>query len=190
MTISTRRMTAAEFLELPPDGIRNELVHGEIVLMSQGRTFDHGYAVTKLIALLARHAETAQLGDIYSNLDCYFGPEDVRRPDLLYFAEHRVHLISADKKPDIPPDLCVEVLSPSSAGYDRTEKFDTYQAAAVPFYWIVDPMERTLEAYKLVNGVYLRSGHGTGGDFLKLPPFETLSIPLATLWRPTIPSKD
>jgi Uma2 family endonuclease len=186
MTISTQRMTASEFLDLPPDGVRNELVHGEVMLMSPSASYDHGYAITELILLLGQHVKTMQLGQLFSDLDCYFGPEDVRRPDLLFFASSRLHVLAGDKKPDSPPDLCVEVLSPSNPGYDRTDKFDTYQAARVPFYWIVDPMERTLEAYKLVNGVYLRSGHGTGNDVLKLPPFETLSIPLATLWRPTV----
>jgi Uma2 family endonuclease len=184
MTISTR-MTAAEFLAMPPDGIRNELVHGEVVV-SPSPNFDHGYAVIELIGILNPHIKSRQLGQLYTDLDSYFGPEDVRRPDLLFFVQSRLHVLAAAKKPEAPPDLCIEVLSPSNAGYDRTDKFDLYQAASVPFYWIVDPMERTLEAYKLVSGKYIRSGHGTGDEVLRLQPFEELAIPLATLWRPVI----
>lgn len=187
MTISTR-MTAADFLALPPDGVRNELVHGEVVSMSPSPSYDHGYTVARLIALLLDHAEARQLGQVYSDLDCYFGPDDVRRPDVFFFSAQRLHLISGERKPHVAPDLCVEVLSPSNPGYDRTDKFDTYQAAGVPFYWIVDPIERTVEAYKLVDRVYVRSGHGTGDDVLRLPPFPDLEIPLARLWRPVIKS--
>lgn len=183
MTIGTQRMTASEFLVLPPDDIREELVHGETVLMPSPN-MDHAYAVTQLMILIGGHVQTANLGQLYSDIDTYFGPEDARRPDLLFFAANRVHLISSSKKPEVPPDLCIEVLSPSNAGYDRTDKFDLYQGAAVPFYWIVDPMERTVEAYRLENGIYLRSGHGTGDEVLKLPPFANLEIPLARLWRP------
>ncbi|HYE21649.1 MAG TPA: Uma2 family endonuclease [Tepidisphaeraceae bacterium] len=185
MTISTQqRMTAAEFLALPPDNVRSELVRGEVVVMSPSPSYDHGYAIIRLAYLLVGYAAAEKLGQLYSDLDCYFGPDDVRRPDLLYFAPDRLHLLAGDQKPHAPPDLCVEVLSPSNPGYDRTEKFDTYQAAGVPHYWIVDPMERTLEAYKLVDDVYVRSGHGTGNDVVHLPPFDGLAIPLATLWRP------
>jgi Uma2 family endonuclease len=185
MTIGTGRMTALEFLALPPDGIRNELVHGEVVL-SPSPNYDHGYAVIELIGILNPFIKSRQMGQLYTDLDSYFGPEDVRRPDLLFFSRDRLHVLAGTKKPEAPPDLCIEVLSPSNAGYDRTDKFDLYQAANVPFYWIVDPMERTLEAYKLVNDTYIRSGHGTGAEVLNLPPFEELPIPLSSLWRPVV----
>jgi Uma2 family endonuclease len=185
MTIGTQRMTASEFLALPPDGVRNELVHGEVVLSASPNP-DHAYVVTKLIQLLSNHLDATNAGEVYADLDSYFGPDDVRRPDLLFFVSSRLHVLSATQKPQAPPDLCVEVLSPSNAGYDRTDKFDLYQMAGVPFYWIVDPMERTLEAYKLVNHAYVRAGHGTGAESIALPPFEGLTIPLAKLWRAAI----
>jgi Uma2 family endonuclease len=181
-------MTAREFLELPPDGIRNELVHGEVIMMASPN-LEHGYAVTQLLVLLATHVRARNLGIVVSDIDTFFSPEDARRPDVLYFASNRLHLIGATKKPEVPPDLCVEVLSPSNAGYDRTDKFDLYQAAGVPFYWIVDPMERAVEAYRLENGIYLRSGHGTGDEVLQLPPFPDLSIPLGQLWLPNMNPK-
>jgi Uma2 family endonuclease len=189
MSVITGRMTAAEFLALPPDHVRNELVHGEVVL-SPSPNFDHGYTVIELIGLLGPYIKSNRLGQLFTDLDSYFSPDDVRRPDLLFFVTSRLHVLSGTKKPEAPPDLCVEVLSPSNAGYDRTDKFDLYQSAGVPFYWIVDPMEQTLEAYRLVNGVYVRAGHGTGADVLHLPPFEGLAIPLSTLWRPQIKPQD
>ena len=185
MSMISTRMTAAEFLALPPDGVRNELVRGELVLMPSPN-YDHGYAVAMLIASLAKHAASQRLGQVYTDLDCYFGPDDVRRPDLLFFAASRLHVLGGKAKPHAPPDLCIEVLSPSNPGYDRIEKFDTYQAANVPFYWIVDPIERTVEAYKLVDGLYVRSGHGSNDDVLRLPPFPDLEISLADLWRPVV----
>ncbi|HEY7117948.1 MAG TPA: Uma2 family endonuclease [Tepidisphaeraceae bacterium] len=183
MTIGTQRMTALEFLALSTDDVRSELVHGEIVMMASPN-MDHGYAVTQLLLIVGGHVQTHNLGQLYSDIDTFFGPEDARRPDLLFFASNRLHLIATSNKPEVPPDLCIEVLSPSNAGYDRTDKFDLYQSASVPCYWIVDPMEQTLEAYKLEKNVYVRSGHGTGADILRLPPFEELEIPLARLWRP------
>jgi Uma2 family endonuclease len=176
-------MTAMEFLALPTDDVRSELVHGEVVMMASPN-MDHGYAVGQLMILLGGHVLGGALGELYADIDTYFGPDDARRPDLLFFAADRIHLIAGSNKPEVPPDLCVEVLSPSNAGSDRTDKFDLYQSSGVPFYWIVDPMERTVEAYRLENGTYLRSGHGTGDEVLRLPPFTNLELPLARLWRP------
>lgn len=181
-------MTALEFLALEPNGVRDELVRGEVIV-NPSPTLDHSFVVTRLLVLLHGHADANGLGEVSFNLDAYFGPDDVRRPDLLFYIAARQHVLSADEKPHESPDLCVEVLSPSTIDYDRNDKFDLYQSAGVPFYWIVDPMEQALEAYKLVNGIYIRSGHGSGNAILKLPPFEDLEIPLATLWRPTIPTQ-
>jgi Uma2 family endonuclease len=189
MMISTQRMTAIDFLALPTDDVRSELVHGEVIMMASPN-MDHGYAVTQLMLLLGNHVHSGNLGQIYADIDTYFGPDDARRPDLIFFATSRLHLIAGANKPEVPPDLCIEVLSPSNAGYDRTDKFDLYQTAGVPFYWVVDPMESTVEAYRIENGIYVRSGHGTDDDVLKLPPFADLEIPLARLWRPQIKTQD
>src|SRR4051794_27888949 len=119
MTVSSAiRMSADEFLAMPEDDVRSELVHGEVVVMSPSPTYDHAYTVTQLILLLGQHVESRQLGQVVSDIDTFFGPDDVRRPDVLFFAANRLHLIASAPKPKVPPDLCIEVLSPSNAGYD------------------------------------------------------------------------
>lgn len=52
------------------------------------------------------------------------------------------------------PDMVVEVLSPSTARYDKHIKFSLYQRAGVREYWIVDPAARTVCVYVLENGAY------------------------------------
>jgi Uma2 family endonuclease len=54
------------------------------------------------------------------------------------------------------PDMLVEVLSPSTARYDRTVKYAFYQKAGVKEYWIVDPDKRQVEAFLLQNGSYVK----------------------------------
>jgi len=82
-----------------------------------------------------------------------------------------------------PPDLCVEVISPSSSKIDREDKLEQYQLGGVAHYWIVDPAPRTLEAYQLKKKAYTLIGKGQGSAKLKLPPFPDLEIPLQKLWR-------
>ena len=85
------------------------------------------------------------------------------------FFEHEVHLDERNKfVPDVlivcdpkkikanwidgAPDLVVEVLSPSTAIYDRGAKKDAYERAGVKEYWIVDPASKSIEVHYLQNG--------------------------------------
>jgi Uma2 family endonuclease len=52
------------------------------------------------------------------------------------------------------PNMIVEVLSSSTARYDKLLKFNLYQQAGVPEYWIVDPVTRTVSVYSLEDGAY------------------------------------
>jgi Uma2 family endonuclease len=84
-----------------------------------------------------------------------------------------------------PPDLAVEVVSPSSIEIDREDKFAQYRSAGVSHYWIVDPELKTIDAWKLRRRQYVRVGHGQGTAIVKLPPFPELEIPMGRLWRKT-----
>ena len=189
MLIASQKMTAIEFLESPedPDNARYELAHGEVIV-SASPNLSHGRVVTVLMSLLYHHIEQHNLGMIFSNLDSYFSPEDVRRPDLFYFKASRVHLL--ENKPLLEsPDLCVEVLSPSNRQTDTGDKFKLYESARVLDYWIVDPINKSMEAYNLQRGRYVLSGKGHANDVLRVPPFTAIEIPLAKLWWPESPSR-
>ena len=45
-----------------------------------------------------------------------------------------------------PPDLCVEIISPSSGTIDREVKFRQYESGHVEHYWILDPLEKPSKA--------------------------------------------
>jgi Uma2 family endonuclease len=137
---------------------------------------------------LRNHIEQFQLGRLYVGTDTIFGEYDVCRPDILFFSTDRLHLIGP-KAMEGPPDLAIEVLSPSSVEIDREDKFEQYRAGKVKHYWIVDPAKRVLDAYSLKKGMYVRTGRGTVNDVLRLPPFRDLEIQLAAIWHPPIPRK-
>jgi Uma2 family endonuclease len=82
-----------------------------------------------------------------------------------------------------PPDLAIEVVSPSSVTVDRKDKFLQYRKAGVRNYWIVDPRLKTIEGWEIKNRRYVSTGRGQGGAVISLPPFADLQIPLARLWR-------
>src|SRR3954452_14992779 len=179
--VSTIKITARQFLELgeDPPGVRLELVDGEVAV-SPSPVPDHSFVVAVLVRILGNHIEAHDLGQIFTDVDTIFGEHDVRRPDVLFFAKKRLHLIG-DKAMEGPPDLAVEVLSPGNQRTDRRDKFKQYAAGNVKHYWIVDPKQKTIEAYSLRGGKYVGRVRGSGSDVVILPPFSKLQIPLAKL---------
>jgi Uma2 family endonuclease len=182
MTIGTIKMTARQFLLLgeDPPGVRLELVDGEVAV-SPSPMPRHSYTDNKLRVILTTHIESHDLGEIFGDVNTVFGDFDVRRPDLLFFAKARLHFVG-EKAMEGPPDLCVEIISPSSKIRDRKQKFKLYEKGKVAHYWIVDPEEKTIEGYKLVGGKYRLVGSGKNSDVVSLPPFGDLEIPLGRLW--------
>ena len=182
--VSTIKMTARQFLELgeDPPGVRLELVDGEVAV-SPSPTPPHSYAIVELGRLMGNHIHEFRLGELLMDVDTIFGEHDVRRPDILFFTTARRHLIG-DRAIEGPPDLCVEVVSPTSGRIDRRDKFAQYAAGKVKHYWIIDPKQMTVEAYSLRAGKYVGRVRGSGSDVVRLPPFPKLEIPLAKLWRP------
>jgi Uma2 family endonuclease len=56
-----------------------------------------------------------------------------------------------------------------------------YAEHGVPYYWIVDPESRSIEAYALAGAEYARAGQVTSKP-ASLPPFSDLTVDPAALW--------
>lgn len=177
-------MTARQFLQLgeDPPGVRLELVDGEVAV-SPSPVPIHSFVDKMLSHLLLQHILAHDLGQLFGDVDTIFGEHDVRRPDILFFGKDRLHLVK-DTAMEGPPDLCVEIISPSSTQIDRKDKFKQYAKGGVACYWIIDPTRREIEGFRLKGGRYILAGRGRENDILHLPPFPDLEIPLAKLWRP------
>ena len=185
MTIASAKMNARQFLMLgeDPPGTRLELVQGDIVV-SPTPSFDHSYADTALRSLLYAHITENDLGEIVGDVDTIFDDFNVLRPDIIYISKNRIKLLDTTKHGiRFAPDLCVEILSPRSVENDEDFKFDFYAEKRVPHYWIVDPKARTFRAFKLGKKSYALVAPGKNKDIVSAPPFPSLSIPLAKLWR-------
>ena len=184
--VSTAKMTSKQFFQLGEDpvGLRLELVNGEVAVNPSPNP-EHSHIDRQLTSLLVEHVRKRKLGAIFGDAGTVFGDCDVRRPDLLFFSSKRMHLVG-NQAMEGPPDLCVEIISPSTSTIDRVDKFEQYQTGGVLHYWIIDPHEHSIEAYQLRRGKYALSGRGIGNDVVRLPPFPGLEIPLERLWLPNI----
>lgn len=147
MAHSTERWTAERVRALPDDGNRYELISGELVVTPAPRGL-HQMAVMALLRLLDPWLrETSVAHVLFSPADISLGEDEVLQPDLFVYR-------TAMGKPlrdwgDIAELLLViEVLSPSTARWDRQLKRRRYQRAGVPEYWIVDPDSRVIERWR------------------------------------------
>ncbi|MFV9504244.1 MAG: Uma2 family endonuclease [Oscillochloridaceae bacterium umkhey_bin13] len=142
-----------DYEQLPEDGLRYELLDGAL-RMSPAPTPDHQASSMLLAFHLLRCLQLRGHGRVFAApLDVELGPATVVQPDLIVILAQSAAVITPRRIVG-PPDLIIEISSPSTASYDRREKRDLYAAAGVREYWIVDPGNRSIELLILDDGTY------------------------------------
>lgn len=142
--VAQRLITAEEFWRMPETEMRRELVHGEIVetMPPNGR---HGVIAAQLVALLLQWARQGKHGVIGVESGFVLGnlPDVIRAPDVYFVSAQRVPETGVpDTFWQIPPDLAVEVVSPSESAADVQEKVRDYLQAGTPLMWVVYPRSK------------------------------------------------
>jgi Uma2 family endonuclease len=151
-TTTKKLLTADEFAKLPDpvDGSKQELVRGEVITMPPP-SFVHGKVQGRVYFVLETFDRTANQGHVVleTGVNTEVDPDTVRGPDVAFWKYSR---LPADSHPEVyakvPPDLCVEVLSPSSTKQKMNRKIREYFASGVGMVWIVDPDQRTVTIYR------------------------------------------
>lgn len=110
---------------------------------------------------------------------------DVAVPDLAGWLQERVSKFQTSHKFEIVPDWICEILSPSTRSIDREIKMPLYAQHGVSFLWLVDPIQRVLEAYRLVDGKWQRIDRYMDTAQAAIPPFDAVPFDLDRLWMPT-----
>jgi Uma2 family endonuclease len=138
------RYTLEEFLALPDPG---ELAHYDLI---GGHLFrvpppdpPHGDVSSNLNASLAGFvAASGMPGRIYHPREAIYLGDTYIEPDMMYVS-NALRAKMGDRRTSA--DIVFEILSRTTANYDRTVKADTYLALGVQELWLVDPMTRTIE---------------------------------------------
>ncbi len=86
-----------------------------------------------------------------------------------------------DVPPPLVPDWVCEVLSPSTVALDRGRKMGVYAREGVGHLWLVDPLARMLEVYRLGGERWLLLGTHAGAMNVCAEPFEVLALELGAL---------
>ncbi len=141
-----RKWTRDMVLALPDDGNRYELFDGEL-LATPAPTGLHQLALVRFYDLLAPFVTAQGIGTTFwSPADLSLGSDQLSQPDLFvvpFLPENR-----RDWSGFPNPILVVEVLSPSTASFDRFVKRRHFQRTGIPEYWIVDLDARAIERWR------------------------------------------
>lgn len=153
-TPSKARMSADEYIDFPLSAHKSDLIEGVFVMASPA-SFVHEATQAYLSGLLLSFVENRRLGKILgSNAAFRLSPENVFQPDISFIRADRLHLAEDVYFPG-PPDLAVEIISPSSRQYDEVEKRINYGRYGVREYWLLDPLDETIRFFGQAEGELL-----------------------------------
>ncbi|MCS6794398.1 MAG: Uma2 family endonuclease [Raineya sp.] len=130
-----------------------ELLNGTIVKRSAPNPL-HQIVLLNLVRVFDNFIQRNKQGVLLiAPIDVILDEGNLVVPDLIFVQESRKNIIT-EKGIEGIPDLVVEILSPSTARYDRGEKMKLYKKHQVPEYWIIEPKMQVVEIYTYQNGDY------------------------------------
>lgn len=108
---------------------------------------------------------------------------DVLVPDLAGWRRERMAAIVADEAYfTLAPDWIVEVLSPSTEKYDRTDNLQIYAREGVSWAWLVEPVNRSLEVLQLgEDRNWILRAAFRDDAVVRAQPFDAIELDLAIL---------
>ena len=180
------RYTLADALDWP-EKLRIELIEGEPVMMSPPKRIHQEVSV----------ALASQLYDFLKDKKCKVFPapfavrlfeQDGDTPkDVDTMVEPDITVVcDSDKLDELgckgAPDFVIEILSSSTARYDRTIKYQLYQRAGVREYWIIDPGNKTVQVYTLENGRYNAGDVYLDGTKIPVGIWEDFSVDMSQVF--------
>jgi Uma2 family endonuclease len=137
-----------DFLATVDEGTHAEWVDGEVVEMTPP-TDEHARITLFLAMAFSGYAKRRGIGGKVRHSPYHMKlASSAREPDVLYVRPENAHRVGT-KCLEGPADLVVEVVSPESRGRDRKEKFREYGMAGVREYWIIEPMLKRTEVFRL-----------------------------------------
>ena len=169
MATKAKLMTAEELLAMPDDGFRYELVRGELVQMPPAGHMS-SFLELRVGAKLLDFVEANALGRAYSSNGGFrleSEPDTVLAPDASFVRQERVETVGdGDGYFPGPPDLAIEVISPSDRYTEVEAKVEEWFNAGTLMVVVVNPRNRTVRVHRSLTDSVLLTEQDTmdGGD--------------------------
>ncbi|MDY7226652.1 Uma2 family endonuclease [Hyalangium rubrum] len=171
-------------LEALPDNVIGELVAGTLYA-SPRPAARHTFATSRLGIALGGPFDQGRGGPggwvVLFKPELHLG-EDVLVPDVAGWRRERMPRPPHTAAFTLAPDWVCEVLSPSTMALDRAVKLPVYARERVRHVWLVDPVARTLEVFRLDGERYTLLVTHAGSARVRAEPFDAIELALAFLW--------
>ncbi|MGE0432826.1 MAG: Uma2 family endonuclease [Planctomycetota bacterium] len=184
---SQRRLTWDDYVRMPDDGQRREIIDG-VPCVSPSPETGHQYSSVRLSHLIVAWMDATNDDGVLltSPIDVILEDTDQTvttvQPDLVYLRGFKRPLVV--RRGIIgAPDLVVKILSPGHPDHDRVTKRGLYERHTIPEYWIIDRTARTIEVLRLDGAFYKPAGRFGVGDVVTTPLLRGLEIDVASVTR-------
>ena len=139
-------MTAEELIRLPDDGLRHELIKGELLTISPSGA-QHGAVTLNLSVVLATYVKTKKLGVVFwaeTGFKLEQRPDTVLAPDIGFVSKARIGSLPQGFL-QLAPDLAVEVISSSKSRSLVEKKTAQWLSFGAKSVWQVHCQNRTVD---------------------------------------------
>ena len=178
-----RRATYDDVLQVPPHRVA-EIVDGDLHVSPRPAS-RHALAASVLGSALGPPFHHGRGGPggwwILFEPELHFG-EDVLVPDLAGWRRERMPEFPDTAAFTLAPDWVCEIVSSSTERLDRAKKMPVYARENVLHLWLVNPVARTLEVYRLAEGRWLLLATHEGAARVRPEPFHAVELDLGPLW--------
>jgi len=185
MNAAIRNATYEDLLQVP-DNLIAEILGGELITSPRP-------ASAHALTTGAIHQDTGPFarrpggGSGPGGWWILFEPElhlgaDILVPDLAGWRRERLPVLRDVPYFELAPDWVCEVLSTSTARVDRVRKKPIYARERVGHLWLVDPIVRTLEVYRLDGGQWVDAGAYGGAELVRAEPFAAVEMNMSQWW--------
>jgi Uma2 family endonuclease len=183
MTATATKLTYDDYVKLPDDGNRYEIIDGEL-FVNPSPVPRHQFIVLNIASVLRDYFRARGGGKVLvSPIDVVFADDRIVQPDVLVIKGDRVAIIGAKNVRGVP-HIAVEVLSDGTRRYDEIQKRRLYESAGVEEYWVVDPELELVKIYRSSGGVYVLAAEidtDKGGTIIS-PLLPDFALPVAEVF--------
>ncbi|HBR17858.1 MAG: hypothetical protein A3G39_08365 [Deltaproteobacteria bacterium RIFCSPLOWO2_12_FULL_43_16] len=175
------KLTYEDYLLLP-EGMRYEIIEGELFMTPSSRTI-HQRLILRIARLIEDFVKEKGLGEVFiAPYDVILSKHDIVKPDIIFISKQRSGIIT-ELNVQGSPDLAVEILSPSNKEIDLILKKKLYAAFGVKEYWVVDPANKYVKLFNLGKTGYMEA---KTGNILKSFVLKGLEVDISGIFENVI----
>ncbi len=174
--------TYADYLKLPDDGIRYEIINGEL-FMSPAPTVGHQRTLREFLYALTSFLKKKPLGEVLpAPTDVILSDVNILQPDIVLVLREKYDIFTRENIQGAP-DLVIEVLSRGTEKRDREKKLAQYSRFEVQEYWMVNHEQQWVEVWRREGGELVFHKRLEQNQIVTTPLLPGLKIRLAKIFR-------